>query len=240
MNYENWKATIRGYLQTEDLDSAKDILESGLSTFADGAAAHLFIGEVYVAVGCYAEALQHYDEAAQLNPRDYEALLCGAALLSELGYYEEAELRFSAVQTFDEDGGQSLYNQKLIPSGSSLEALRRECEELRRIACLEMERGSLDQALTTAKKALKLLDLAENRLLIARLHLAKGEPSRALENLEHGRRLEPEQPAFQIVAARCFLALGDQKKAQDALQRAELLGDQSLTGRALAADAKLW
>lgn len=240
MDFASWKLKVEACRALGDQPLWREMLESHLPRFVREPGLHKFAAEQYAALGEFMEALQHYDESLRENHSDLESLLCGALLLSEMGYYEEAQLRFQAVRHFDEDGGENLYHKSLCPAGVAVSVLRSRAEKLLDLAGAEWERGDLERAAALTEQALGIIDSPEGRLLAARLHLQGGEPARALENLETGRRMKPDWGVFQVLAARCYTALGKPKQARDALQRAELLGERGAAARALAHESGSW
>jgi tetratricopeptide (TPR) repeat protein len=240
MDLAGWKLKVEALRALGDHTLWREMLEKHLPHFAREPGVHKFAAEQYAALGEFMEALQHYDACVRSAHTDLEALLCGALMLSELGYYEEAHLRFQAVRQFDEDGGEKLYHKSLCPPGVAVSTLRGRSEQLLVLAESEWERGDLDRAGALVEQAIAIIDSPEGRLLAARLHLHLGAPARALENLEVGRRMKPDWGVFQVLAARCYTALGRPKQARDAIQRAELLGERGAAARALAHEAGSW
>lgn len=240
MDFASWKLKVEACRALGDQPLWREMLESHLQRFHREPGLHKFVAEQYVALGEFMEALQHYDECLKMNYADLESLLCGALLLSEMGYYEEAHLRFQAVRHFDEDGGENLYHKSLCPPGVAVSTMRSRADKLLRLAEIEWARGDLARATALTAQALEVIDSPEGRLLAARLHLQGGEPARALENLEIGRQMKPDWGTFQVLAARCYTALGKTKQARNALHRAELLGERSAAARALAHESGSW
>ncbi len=240
MDYENWKQLVTSLRFVGDVEQCLETLQAGLALHTHRSGVHRFAAEQFAHLGHHMEALQHYDEAVRADPKDVESLLCGALLLSELGSYDEAEMRFRAVKELDGDGGVTLFHKQLCEPGDSLTVHRQRSRELMELAESSWQEGDLVEAQRFAEAACAVVDSPEVRLFLGRLLLAQGEAEKALESLEHGRRLEPEWSAFQNLAARCFLALGKVKQAKDALLRAELLGDSSFTGKVLRREAQDW
>jgi tetratricopeptide (TPR) repeat protein len=239
-SFEQWTQNVTAARRLGDVHRCLETLREGLERAPSDAQHHLFAGECYAALGYYLEALQNYDAAVRLSSNTshtaLEALLCGAALLAELGFYEEAGTRFDAARTLDQPETEG----KVGASTRSQTERRQLAVDLALLASrmvhLEDPRGVRD----LLERSLAIRDTPEARFELARSYLALGDASKALEHLEEGRRLDGTNPVFQNLAARCYMALGQVKSAKDAIMRAELLGDRSRAGRVLRLESKSW
>ena len=253
--FELWQRQVEANRALNDQERCMELLTLGATKWGARPNFQIFAAETHAALGYFMEALQCYDSAILLADGadsssgnecvanfdlHIEALLCSAALLSELGYYEEAHLRYRAVCDLDTDGGERYFGKVIAASAPSVSEKRLLSFDLLKWAEKVSASGDLELACDAAMRALDLVDSAEARLCLASLFLKRGEPAKALENLEWGRRLEPSRPEFQTLAARCFLMLNKLKEAQDALLRAELLGNLSLAGKTLRIASKTW
>lgn len=239
-SYDQWTQAVTAARLLGDVERCLQSLREGLEHGAASPEPHLFAGECYAALGYYLEALQNYDAAARLAPEGsrvaLEALLCGACLLAELGFYQEAATRFEAVKALDQTEAHGAAGRG--PSSRiERQALALELAQ----TAVHMARFEDPKAVgELLERSLSLAETAQARLELARLCLAHNEPAKALEHLEQGRRLDGTHPGFQTLAARCYLALGQLKNARDATLRAELLGDRSRSGRVLRLESKTW
>jgi tetratricopeptide (TPR) repeat protein len=172
-----------------------------------------------IALGRFAEALQSLDRAVCVEPRSLEALLTGSVVLADLGFYEEASKRFEAAVALARDEGMGPW--------SELDRKHRE------LALAHLRAGDVRGALALATNAVSLRDSAAGRTLLAAILLRSGEPAGALEELERARRLDPHDSHLQVLASVCFLQLGREGEARDALVRAETLQDRSRAGHVL-------
>jgi tetratricopeptide (TPR) repeat protein len=249
-----WMGRVQAARSLGDTDRSLEILVGGLVQYGERGEYQLFAGEVYASLGLYCEALQCYDAAARWSdpvhfgeagnvsgaasgagpgsalgmdrPLAVEALLCGSALLAGLGFYEAARTRFDAVKTVDQ-------GETAAGNGRSTSARVGLALELVRWA--EQARMTEDEIIVreALEKSISICDTAAARLALARNWLAGGAPERAMEHLEAGRKLEPANAEFQNLAARCYLALGNAKDAQEAILRSQMLGDNSISGALL-------
>lgn len=243
-----WTGRVQAARSLGERDRCLEILVEGLVQYGERGEYQLFAGEVYAALGLYCEALQCYDAAARssdgqtqgesplaagsetplvhLSPLALEALLCGSALLAELGYYEAARIRFDAVTRLDRQGAAVKGERSSTARLGLARDLVRWADQARLTEDAEFVREALE-------KSISICDTAAARLALARSWLAAGSPQRALEHLEAGRKLEPANPELQNVAARCYLSLGNAEDAQAAILRSQLLGDHSISGALL-------
>jgi tetratricopeptide (TPR) repeat protein len=242
-----WMRTVEAARSLGDVDRCIEALRLGLENSAGDAANHLFAGEAYSSLGFYLEALQNYDLAARLAPQAsavaLESLLAGAALLAELGFYDEAATRFDAARVLD---GQNSSGQNLQPGSTNSPAGQSNAERskiARELAALAIRAARFEEPASVQELLERSVDIQETpeaRFELARFCLAQGQPARALEHLEKGRLLDPSNATFQNLAARCYMAMGQEKSARDAAMRAELLGDRTRAGRVLRFEAKSW
>jgi tetratricopeptide (TPR) repeat protein len=253
-----WMGRVQAARSLGDTDRCLDILVGGLVQYGERGEYQLFAGEVYSSLGLYCEALQCYDAAARWSdplhfgesgtvsgsgsfpasalgldrPLAVEALLCGSALLAGLGFYEAARTRFDAVKAVDQ-GDSTAGNERSASASASASARAGLALELVRWAeqaRMTEDGGFVREAL---EKSISICDTAAARLALARNWLAGGAPELAMEHLEAGRKLEPANAEIQNLAARCYLALGNPKDAQEAILRSQMLGDNSIAGALL-------
>jgi len=169
-----------------------------------------------MAQGRFAEALQSLDQAVCVAPRSLESLLAGCVVLADLGFYEEASKRYDAALTLARETGAG--------PKAGLEKKHRE------LSASYAEAGDVAGAIEQARKALALHEGAEGRLLLAGLLLRNDDARQALEELERARRLAPQSSSTHVLASLCYLKLGREGEAREALVRAETLKDVSATG----------
>lgn len=87
------------------------------------------------------------------------------------------------------------------------------------------DRQWLEQAFSVARRAVELdSDLALARISLALVLTARGEPSRALKELETAVVLDPLSADAHLARTRAYLALGENKAALEACQEAARLG----------------
>jgi tetratricopeptide (TPR) repeat protein len=196
-----------------------------------------------MAQGRFAEALQSLDRAACVNPASPEALLAGCVVLADLGFYDEAAKRDEAARALSREEGAvvgSVTRNASSPGWSSIPASRSlpgatVALELahRELALTYLDAHDAARAQEQIERALELRETPDGRRILARVHVRQGDPARALVELERARQSAPHDPSAHVDAALCYVALGRENEARDALVRAETLGDASRTGAVL-------
>ncbi|MCA2961492.1 MAG: tetratricopeptide repeat protein [Silvanigrellales bacterium] len=172
-----------------------------------------------MAQGRFAEALQGFDAAVCAEPTSVEALLAGCVVLADLGFYDEAAKRHEAALVLGKE-----------QASGKLQSLEKEHRALAR-ACLDA--ADLRGAQESIEKALNLRETSEGHRLASTVQVRQGRPDKALLALERARQLAPHDARVHVEAALCYLTVGRDKEARDALVRAETLGDTSATGHCL-------
>ena len=191
-----------------------------------------------MAQGRFAEALQSFDAAVCEAPASVESLLAGSVVLADLGFYDEAAKRYEAamavakqaVMKAEAGKGPSAVITAATHVSGSVASLEKGHLTLARTY---LDASDTRSAQEQVERALGLHESPDARRLLASIHVRMGEPARALVELERARQLVPHDPRAHVEAALCYLALGREPEAKDALVRAETLGDPSMTGDVL-------
>lgn len=183
-------------------------------------------GLLMLAQGNLAGALEAFDRAVQLDPQCVEAIINGAIVLSDLGYYDEAAMRMEAALSADDR-----HPIRGNPEGTSVRTAiaRRHLD----IAAIHRQTKHYQAAQQELQTAIDLADLWEAHVEMAKLEIELGRPSRALESLDAARTQQPRNPEIHVLAAQAHLTDNNRNEALTALHRAELLDDRSQTGHAL-------
>lgn len=205
---------------------AETLARSQLALGGESAPWFTELGLLRVAQGNLDEALHLFDQAVAADGSYVPALLNGAIILTDLGFYDEACVRLRAAQSIEERNA-----VKGNPEGwSTRQAIARQHLSIARThRQLHHPQAARDEL----QKSLALADLPESHIELAELAIEEGDCERALAALDAARRLQPRNPELHVLAARCHLLQGNRTEASAALSRAELLDDRSQTGHAL-------
>jgi tetratricopeptide (TPR) repeat protein len=221
-------------LYSGDLEHAERLATNQLALLGESSRWLNNLGLVYLAQGRMAEALQHFDRAVAADEQFLEPLLNGAIILADLGYYDEAAVRYESAQQLQAKGtGYSQRDPSSMPLFAAQSIVRTVGERYLEIARIHRETGDREAAMTELKRAIQHAALPSAHLELAALYLEQEDSESALDHLEEARRLDPQNPEIHIVSAQCHLLKNRVKEAQDSLARAELLNDRSRTGAAL-------
>ena len=184
------------------------------------------MGILLLAQGRLAESLLHLDRAAAANAHNIEAILNGAIVLADLGFYDESQTRFEAARSMEAgtEGDATAPETPLSAGIATAEVLAEKLVELSR---LFQSIGHLEKAKEELFRSISIRDNASARLDLARLALKAGNAEKSLEELEIARKLAPENPEVHVVAALCHVERGRREEALDALSKAEYLDDRS-------------
>lgn len=229
-------ADFRVALLAGDFEQASRLAQDVIAREGESALWLNELGQLHFTQGHFDEALQHFDRAASLDPHFVEALLNGAVVLADLGYYDEAAARFEAACALDTPEESPLgVSRPAVGVGGLPPSLAREVAAKHLdIAQLHLEFERLDAAEAEARSALETQPgLAPAHLVLARVHMHREQLDAALLELEQARRHAPKDSRVQLLAAQCYVILRRATEAREALARAELLQDKSTTGAVL-------
>lgn len=143
------------------------------------------------------KVLEAYDKAAIKSSDSVEALLCGAVLLSDLGFYEEAAIRFESAAVLERE-----YKTHLKGLLASIQ----------NSVTLMCENGLYDPALQMLQSLEEKIPTKEVKILQARVWIHKQESPKAadiLETVEEQLNTREEKAFF----ARVLHLSGKRKKA---------------------------
>jgi tetratricopeptide (TPR) repeat protein len=221
-------------LHCGDLEHAERLATNQLALLGESSKWLNNLGLVYLAQGRMAEALQHFDRAVAADEGFLEPLLNGAIILADLGYYNEAAVRYESAQQLQSKGtGYAQRDPAAMPLFAAKSTVETVGERLLELAHIHRQTGDRDGAMAELKRAIQHASLPAAHIELATLYLEQEECEAALDHLEQARRLDPQNPEIHIISAQCHLLKNRVKEAQDSLARAELLNDRSRTGAAL-------
>ncbi len=190
------------------------------------------MGSLFLALGRFAEALLHFDRAAAADSNNIEAILNGAIVLADLGFYDDAAVRFHAARAVEGrvEGDSPAAEIPLLKGKTTTRTL---AEKVLEIAKIYRQLGDNARAEEELRKSISIQETAEAQMEIARILIESGEADKALDALENARRIDPMKPEIHILAAQCHLIKDQRGDALDSLGRADLLDDHSRAGAIL-------
>lgn len=190
-------AEARALLGAGRLDDARERLEALVEDDASGEAAFL-LGWLHLRADRFAAARPHLARALELGPgfpKAKQVFYMYGRALQETGELEAARAAYEA------DG-------RLFPEGA---------DGLHRLALLDLEEGALERCEERARKCLERFerprDVAKARVLLAEVHLARGELEEARAELERAVSAFPHYEAFYKLSRLCA-RLGDEEAAE--------------------------
>ncbi len=213
---------FRVALCSGDYEQAERLATNQLALLGESSLWLNEIGILLVSQGRLAEALLHFDRAAAADNTHLEAILNGAIVLADLGFYEEASVRFDAARAVESqaDGGtMPLVQGRTI----SLTLAEKSLETAKIYRQLKDLKNSEEEV----RKSLSLSETSASYIELARIFIDQSIFERAQEALENALRLDPTSSEAFILAAQCYLSQNLPKEALNALSKAEILGDNS-------------
>lgn len=230
---QDLRSEFRAALLAGATDEAFDLAQTQLRLEGESAAWMNALGWLYVTQGRFAEALGSFDRAAALDPEDVESLLNGAILLSDLGFYEEAAVRYEAVGVIETRGLSpealselNLRRGALPHPDGGLSLRQRIAEKQTELATLCQHFGRSTQAEQEFLRAVSTYPHADTHLAYARFLLGRTKAEAALQQLELARRADSRHPEVHALAIQCYLMLGRAAEAQESVAKLELLQDE--------------
>jgi tetratricopeptide (TPR) repeat protein len=195
------------------------------------------MGILLVSQGRLAEALLHFDRAATADSSNLEAILNGAVVLADLGFYSEAAQRFEAARAI-ESGTEGDTSPPVVPLSEGKTTALKLAEKSLEIAKIFVQLGNFEKAEAEIRHALSIQENQDAFFELAKVFIQKGEPEKALDALEQARQRNPSNPEIYVLAAQCHIMNKHSADAEDALVRAELLEDKSHVGALLRRSIK--
>ncbi len=212
-NAKVWFAVGRIHLQAKRLAQAREALERASELNPKLPEIWNELGGVETEAGRHEEALRYYEKALALGPDLPYALVNAARAQSQLGRAAEAERLYRRALEVD-PGDSEVHNS---------------------LGILLAKQGRADEARRQFEAAIAIRrdnSSAINNLGVLYMNLRR--PQEAIAAFEYGIQVAPDDETLYMNLARVHLALGNQDKARDVLERLrERRPDSALARRAL-------
>jgi tetratricopeptide (TPR) repeat protein len=223
---------FRVALCSGDYEQAERLATNQLALLGESSLWLNEMGILLVSQGRLAEALLHFDRSAAADSSNLEAILNGAIVLADLGFYEEASIRFDTARTIESQSeGDRPPNAKPLVQGKTTSLTL--AEKALETAKIYRQLKDLASSEEGVRKSLSISETPEAYVELARIFIEQNSPEKAQEALNNAQRLSPSASEAFVLAAQCYLSRNLRKEALDALAKAELLGDNSRTASVL-------
>jgi tetratricopeptide (TPR) repeat protein len=229
---QDMRRDFRTTLCLGDYDQAERLATNQLALEGESSYWLNEMGLLLLVQGRLPEALLHFDRAAAADSLNAEALLNGAVMLADLGFYDESQLRFEAVRAIENSTGKS-FSTADIPMSAGASTGRMLAAKHTEMGRLFNSTGNQQKATEEFTRSISLRDNSESHIELARIALKNRMPEETLQELEAARMLDQSNPEVHVIAAQCHLANNRTSEAMAALSQAELLDDRSRTGSIL-------
>jgi tetratricopeptide (TPR) repeat protein len=238
---------VQAYIALARVQSANGQLDAARATLADAQthlaaspALHKALGRVAMSQGRYADGLESFQHALDLDPGDVEAkFLVGTALVRQRQFDKALEI-FDAVANVDRDfPGLALERGILFQeSGRTEEALREyesalakaptDLDLMLKVGCGKAEAGNGAEAEKLLKKVLdQRQNSAETYFCLGRALMMKHDLGEAIKQFERAIQIDPNHAEYYLYVGWAANDAGAIAKASTALKRALEL-DQGL------------
>ena len=196
--YDAFLTACQASIALGDFEALDQYAAAGIGIDPGNPDFHCFAGRAFREKGELDRALEAYDQAVKLAPRDAGVLLDRAMTCIMLGRYSQA----------DDDCTASL-SAKLSSTAYALRAFSR------------LKEGSLDAALEDSTNALTLEPDEVTALLVrANISLLKGRTEDALSDSRKGLKLDPGQPWAYVTYGSALARDGRMDEGIDVLDQA--------------------
>ncbi|MGX9726245.1 MAG: tetratricopeptide repeat protein [Candidatus Electronema sp. VV] len=219
------------HLLANQQDLAKTALNNVLAVDRSSAPAHLLLARLLVAEKNFAQALEHYQQAAELNPAENLRLELAGLLARQKKYSKAAKIyqELLAADELNEEARIGLIHVHLL-QGRKKKAMA----ELRRLKELagDVERADLTviklciqweefgKAISLLQDLLKTQELSEARYLLGALLFQEKRPKEALNVLEKLGPAAKEHEDGLLLRARTLQELKRPEQAAELLETA--------------------
>ena len=197
------------------------VLQSGLRNLPDSARLHYELGYVLWQLGESGLAQPEFEQAASLEPHSAIGYLAAAQKSLMLGdFYQAAQIARTGIKEgFTDYQLLALLGDALIQSGASP--------------------GKAD--FTEAKDALEKSvaarpDYSSSQIALGRLLLQEGRVDDAIDHLELGRQLAPQDPTPYLLLATAYRKRGQREQARAMMDMVAKLNEEQAEKRRLAFD----
>jgi tetratricopeptide (TPR) repeat protein len=177
------------------------------------------------------EAEKHLKRALELNPSSADAHLVYSGYLISLGRTQDALAEIRVAQALDPLSlpVQNIllfglvtarqYDQAIAQFHTIIEREPNFAGGYLLAALAYTEKGQMEQALATAKKADQLASNATTKAIVAHVHAANGDRERAEKLLDELSALSNRQYVCAYELAHSYVIMGDKKRAYEWLER---------------------
>lgn len=206
---------VEGRVQLElgQYEAARTSFQTALEGDRGCAAAMAGLGSLAIRAGQLEQALEYLDRAVEVDPTRIDVKYRAAQVALALQRVEDAEQRLREVLRVD-PGNAGAAND---------------------LAWILAEQGrDLDAALALAERSFRLAPSSRVYDTLAYVRLRRGETSEAIELLEEGTRVHPEDPQLFYRLGAAYASAEKTEPAVDALQSALAKGDFGATDEARA------
>jgi tetratricopeptide (TPR) repeat protein len=186
------------------IDEARDTFLRALDSDASSGDALRHLADIAARAGETQKAVALYDRAADAAPEDPDPVYAAARLLRDHGS-SEATPRMRLVLLRDPrhaDAATALVD-----------------------ALIESGQANSPEALALARRALRFSRSAETLASYVRLHIARGEPAKAIRALHRAGEEEPNAPSTQFLLGRALILAGRVEGGAELLRDALEQGD---------------
>lgn len=223
---------FRVALCSGDYEQAERLATNQLALLGESSLWLNEMGILLVSQGRLAEALLHFDRSAAADNSNLEAILNGAIVLADLGFYEEASVRFDAARAIEShaEDGQPPTAKPLVQGKTTSLTLAEKALESAKIYRQLKDLAASEEGV---RKSISISETSAAYTELARIFIEQDNHEKALEALNNAQRLDPSASEPLVLAAQCYLSRDLRKEALDALTKAELLGDNSRTASVL-------
>lgn len=197
------------------------VVESGLRNLPDSARLHYELGYVLWQLGESGLAQPEFDRAASLGPHSAIGHLAAAQKSLMLGDFSQAAqiARTGLNEGFTDYQLFALLGDALIQSGASPGK-----------ADFAEAKDALEKSITARP------DYASSRISLGRLLLQEGRVDAAIEHLQLGRQLAPQDPSCYLLLATAYRKRGQPEQARAMMAMVAKLNEEQAEKRRLAFD----
>jgi tetratricopeptide (TPR) repeat protein len=218
---EHRVALARLYSERDELDKAEATLRDAVAANPSDIRRHVLLADFLITRRDAVRAEQSLLDAIKQRPRAWALHFRLAALYTAQGEMAGAEEIYRRVIELDPRGGSGVRARTELARARLAEGRSRDAELL------------VQQVLALAP------DDPAARLLRARMALGKGEPGRAVADLQVVREQRPDSLEVAAELGKAYVALGDGEAAKQAVLQAIARNPRSYDLRVLLAEVKL-
>jgi tetratricopeptide (TPR) repeat protein len=199
------------FFRLREIELAKQQYEAGIAAFPkDKAIYQKRMVELYASTGSNAQANQMVDALLKENPKDMDAIAMHAALLLTSGKKEEVDQAAADLQGLVAKNPNN-HLLRFNYARALLAQIQNDSDVTKRQNGMEKARLQLEDAIKTRS------DFVAARELLARVYLAKQDPSKALQVADELLLVDRNNLTGHLTRSASLLALKDIDKAREEL-----------------------